>query len=349
MRVCIYGAGAMGTVLGAFLTKGGVEVELITRNRAHVEGLRKNGAQITCVADKKEFVIPVNALLPEEMQGEYDVVFLMTKQRYNGEIVQTLSSHLKADGVLCTTQNGLPEESLLGEIGAERTYGCVASYGANFIGGGKVALTSALQSMRMQVGGYCNDGEKTPLITRLLSHVSIVTGNAEFATPTDNLIGARWSKLAINSAFSGLSVVTGQTFGEIAKRSKSRKIALGILRECVKVATASGVCLEKMQGKDMQKWLCGKTPLQAFVAYVVLPFTIKRHRYLRSGMLADVENGKKCEIDFINGVVTRTGKKVGVATPLNEQIVRMVHGIENGLYEITPKNLDFIRFGKEEK
>ena len=342
MKIAIYGAGAMGTVLGALLTKGGVNVDLITRNEAHVQGLKEKGAQIVCAADKTEWNIPVNALLPNEMTEQYDVVFLMTKQRHNAEILEFLLPKLTDDGVICTTQNGLPEESVMQAVGAERTYGCVASYGASFIGEGKVALTSEIKAMSVTVGGYRGGGEKTALLQEILSHAGKATGNENFAKPTENLAGARWSKLAINAAFSGLSVVTGQTFGEIAKKRKSKRIALGVLRECLDVANAKGVTLAKMQGHDMQKMLGNRSFFGTAFALIALPFAMKRHKNLRSGMLADVENGRKCEIDFINGVVCKEGKEVGVETPLCEKIVEIAHGIENGLYEISPANLDFI-------
>ncbi|MBO5240820.1 MAG: 2-dehydropantoate 2-reductase [Clostridia bacterium] len=342
MKIAIYGAGAMGTVLGALLTKGGVNVDLITRNEAHVQGLKEKGAQIVCAADKTEWNIPVNALLPNEMTEQYDVVFLMTKQRHNAEILEFLLPKLTDDGVICTTQNGLPEESVMQAVGAERTYGCVASYGASFIGEGKVALTSEIKAMSVTVGGYRGGGEKTALLQEILSHAGKATGNENFAKATENLAGARWSKLAINAAFSGLSVVTGQTFGEIAKKRKSKRIALGVLRECLDVANAKGVTLAKMQGHDMQKMLGNRSFFGTAFALIALPFAMKRHKNLRSGMLADVENGRKCEIDFINGVVCKEGKELGVETPLCEKIVEIAHGIENGLYEISPANLDFI-------
>ena len=97
MRVAIYGAGAMGTVLGAFVTKNGGSPDLITRNAAHVAALKKGGAHITGTVD---FTVPVSALLPDEMEGEYDVIFLMTKQRANKEILQFLLPHLKSDGIV---------------------------------------------------------------------------------------------------------------------------------------------------------------------------------------------------------------------------------------------------------
>lgn len=342
MKVAIYGAGAMGTVLGALLTKGGVNVDLITRNEAHVRGLKEKGARIVCTADHMQWDIPVNALLPSEMTEQYDVIFLMTKQRYNAEILEFLLPKLTNDGVICTTQNGLPEEIVLQTVGEKRTYGLVASYGANFIGNGKVELTSEIKAMSVTVGGYQNDGEKTPILKEILSCAGQAAGNENFAKATDNLAGARWSKLAINAAFSGLSVVTGQTFGEIARKRKSKKIALGVLRECMDVATAKGVTLEEMQGHDMQKLLGKRGFFGTKFALFALPIAMKRHKKLRSGMLADLEKGRKCEIDFINGVVCKAGKEAGVETPLCDKIVEITHGIENGLYEISLANLDFM-------
>ena len=341
-KIAIYGAGAMGTILGALLTKGGLQnVDLITRNEAHVNGMRKSGATIVCEADGIEIVQKVHALYPDEMTKQYDVIFLMTKQRYNEEILQGLLPYLKDDGVVCTTQNGLPEVSVAKIVGKNRTYGAATSYGATFLGGGRVALTSKIEAMSMEVGGYENDDEKAELLVEILTYAGKVTRNENFVKRTENLAGARWAKLAINAAFSGLSVVTGMTFGEVARKHKTRKIALGILRECMAVAKASGVTLAKMQGHDMEKLLGGETLIKRMIAYLVLPFAIKKHKKLISGMLKDIQSGKKCEIDLVNGAVVAEGKKVGVETPLCQKIVEITHNIEDGLYEIDYQNADF--------
>lgn len=341
VRIAVYGAGAMGTILGALLTKGGLQVDLITRNESHVKGLNENGASILCEGDNTEWNIPVRALLPTEMQGEYDVIFLMTKQRHNQEILRGLLPYLKADGVVCTTQNGLPEPSVAEIVGTSRTYGAATSYGATFIGDGKVALTSKVEGMSIEVGGYQNDNAKNALLQDILDFAGKAAGKDNFAKTTDNLLGARWSKLAINAAFSGLSVVTGMTFGEVAKKRKTRKVALGVLRECMDVAKAAGVTLAPMQGHDMEKLLGGRTWLKRSFAYAILPIAMKKHKKLVSGMLKDVENGRKCEIDFVDGIVLKEGLRVGVETPLCAQIVEIVHGIENGLYETDYRNMDF--------
>ena len=340
-RIAIYGAGAMGTVLGSFLTLGGLKnVTLITRNQAHVDGLNARGASLVCEGDGKELNVKVQAITPEEMQGRYDVIFLMTKQRHNAEILENLLPFMHENTVVCTTQNGLPEQSVAEIIGTERTYGAATSFGATFIGGGKVALTSKIEGMSMEVGGYQNDNMHTPFLVEILSYAGKATNNENFVKATENLVGARWAKLSINAAFSGLSVVTGLTFGQVATKHKTRKLALCTLRECMDVAKANGVKLAKMQGHDMEKLLGGKTALKRFIAYLVLPFAMKKHKKLVSGMLKDVQNGRRCEIDFICGAVVKAGKAVGVETPFNAEIVQLVHAIENGLYEITYKNAD---------
>ncbi|MBQ8320064.1 MAG: 2-dehydropantoate 2-reductase [Clostridia bacterium] len=340
-RIAVYGAGAMGTVLGAFLTAGGLEVDLISRNENHVEGLKKSGAIIECTAVEKEIKIPVKALMPEEMTGKYDVVFLMTKQRENVRTLTFLQDYLAEDGVVCTTQNGLPEESVASVLGYEKTYGAAVTFGAKFVGGGKVALTSAPKAMSIRVGGYFNDNSRAEELKEILLAGRVLSGNENFAEVTDNLAGARWSKLAVNGAFSGLSVVTGLTFGEIAKKKKTRKVALGLLREAILAAKAHGVQPEKMQGYELEQLFGKGSWFRDVKANFLLPIAIKNHAMLRSGMLADVQKGKKCEIDFICGVVATMAKKAGVEAPLSEKVVELVHGIENGLYEISYENMNF--------
>ena len=83
LKIAVYGAGAMGTVLGALLTECGREVTLITRNPEHVQGLKTQGATVRLTATGGEWKIPVSACTPTDMADKYDVIFLMTKQREN--------------------------------------------------------------------------------------------------------------------------------------------------------------------------------------------------------------------------------------------------------------------------
>ena len=134
MRTAIYGAGSLGTVMGAYLTKAGAGIDLVNRNKAHVEALRKNGARITGTV---EMTVPVHALTPEEMTGKYDIIFLMTKQLNNREVVTFLRDYLAEDGLIVTLQNGIPEDSVAEIVGAERTVGCTVEWGATMTAPGK--------------------------------------------------------------------------------------------------------------------------------------------------------------------------------------------------------------------
>ena len=104
MKICIYGAGAMGTVLGAYLSKT-EDVDLVSRNVNHIESLKKNGAIITGEIDLQ---VSVNALLPSEMKDTYDIIFLMTKQLENEAVVKSLIPFLKSTVDISTLKNDLP-------------------------------------------------------------------------------------------------------------------------------------------------------------------------------------------------------------------------------------------------
>ncbi len=330
MRAAIYGAGAMGTVLGAYIAKAGKEIDLINRNRAHVLAMRENGAKII---GKAEFIQPVRALLPEEMQGKYDVILLMTKQRQNEEICRFLLPFLAEDGAICTMQNGMPEPAVAEIIGAERTYGCAVAWGATFRGNGVSELTSEADSLTFSLGAYSQNASRLQDIADLLSCM----GKVEIER---NFIGARWSKLMINSAFSGLSTLTGETFGYVAKQKKPRKVAQAILKECMDVAFAADIAIEKIQGHDVVKLLNYNNALQKWKSFLLIPIAMRKHKSLISSMLQDLRAGKLCEIDFINGVVCDFGKRYGVSTPFNDRVVEIVHGIESGKYVLSPENIN---------
>ena len=139
MRTAIYGAGSLGTILGAFINRTGMPIDLINRNKAHVEALQSDGAKVTGTI---EFNQKVNAYTPDMMSGEYDIIFLMTKQQNNKEVVMALKEYLAPDGVLVTFQNGLPEVQIAEILGEERVLGCTVAWGATMQSPGVCELTS---------------------------------------------------------------------------------------------------------------------------------------------------------------------------------------------------------------
>ena len=334
-RYAIYGAGSLGTVLGAYITKSGTKIDLINRNKSHVYNLNKNGARITGTV---EFTVPVKALTPDKMKGKYDVIFLLTKQLHNKEVVTFLKDYLTEEGVIVTMQNGLPEPEIAEIVGSGHTMGCVVEWGASLTAPGVCTLASDPKSLSFHMGkmnGITKKQFKT--VKKLLEKMCPVYTE-------DNLIGARWSKLLINSTFSGLGTVIGGTFGDVAKNKLARKIAIRCIKECIVVGAKSGATFAPVQGKNIVKLFYYSTPLKRAFATALIPIAMKKHKNIVPSMLQDYRNGKPCEIDAINGVICRVGKQHGVKTPFNDKIVEIIKKCERG--RITP-GLDNLEFFKE--
>ena len=240
MKTAIYGAGSLGIILGAYITAAGKDIDLINHNRSQVEALRRCGARVVGTVEKTQ---PVSALLPEEMKGPYDIIFLMTKQQRNKEVVSFLKDFLAPDGVIVTLQNGLPEEGIADIVGEDHVLGCTVAWGATLAGPGISELTSSPDSLTFSLGSTAKTPHPyLPVVKEYLETMGAVTVE-------ENFIGTRWSKLLINSAFSGMSAVLGCTFGEAAGPMESRKIVLGLIKECIDVCATAGIKIEPVQGK----------------------------------------------------------------------------------------------------
>lgn len=329
-RYAIYGAGSLGTVLGAYITKNGGKIELINRNKAHVEALNKHGAIINGTVDLK---VKVQAYTPEEMTGKYDVFLLMTKQLQNKEVVSNLKKYLTKDGVIVTLQNGLPEPEIADIVGANRTMGCVVEWGANLAKPGVCTLTSDPDSLSFHMGKM--DGitdEQFKMVKELLELMCPV--HVE-----ENLLGARWSKLLINATFSGLGTVVGGTFGSVSENKFGKQVAVRCMKECIDVGHAAGVTFAPVQGKNITKLFYYKNALKRAFATFLIPIAMKKHRNIIPSMLQDLNNGKKCEIDAINGMVSKFGKKHNVPTPINDKIVEIIKKCESGELKPCAENI----------
>lgn len=321
MRAAIYGAGSLGTILGAYITSKGGDIDLINHNVKHVQALNEKGAKIVGTVD---FVQKVNAITDKQMTGKYDIIFLMTKQQGNSETVPFLKDYLEDDGVIVTLQNGLPEHQIADVVGEKRVIGCTVAWGATMLGPGVCELTSSPDSLTFSLGTIFSE---TPNHMEEVVSLLKMMGSVEIDR---NFIGTRWSKLLINSAFSGMSAVLGCTFGEAAAKKDSRRVVQSLMKECIDVCHASGIKIEPVQGKDIVRLFDYHNPVKKALAFMLIPLAIRKHANLKASMLQDLEKGKKTEVDSINGSVSQQGRRVGVLTPCNDKVVEIVHRIEAG-------------------
>lgn len=322
MRAALIGVGSLGTIIGALVSKNGGEMTLVDANKAHVDALNGKGA--TVVGKMQMEGVPVTAITPEEMSGIYDGVILLAKQTYNDVVLQQLLPHLGPDSVVCTLQNGVPEESVARVVGRERTVGGVVGWGATYRGPGVSELTSDVSALRYEIGEL--DGGKTERIEAL----SKILNLAGTCVVMDNLMGTRWAKVMQNATMSGMSAALGCTYAEILDNEKAVSCAAHVGNEIVQIVRKRKIVLEELVPGWSYYGLAFEDAAGLQKANVWLREYFKPHRPLKASMLQDMEKGIKCEIDHIVGICSEWGKKVGVPTPTCDTIISIVKAFENG-------------------
>lgn len=333
-RVAIMGAGSIGTVLGALMTQSGLQVDLVDAYKPHVMALREKGATIT---GGLELNVPVVAYTPDELSGIYDVVFLLCKQTGTRQALAQMLPHLHPKSVVCALQNGIPEELVSSIVGKERTIGGIVLFGATWMAPGVVCCTSSGEYMRD--GMLTEIGELDGSLTQRLYAVQKLLGQAGRCDLTQRLLGLRWTKILINATASGMSAAMGCTYGDILDRKDAMLALAHIGDETAKVAHAKGIQLITVDGNDYEEReiLEGQNAEDKLDFYY--QFWGEKHRALKASMLQDLEKGRPCEIDFINGQVCQGGKEEGILTPYNDMVVALVQLAQSRKQVWTPEEV----------
>lgn len=305
MRAAVYGAGALGTVLGAALTRSGADVELVSRDQEHVDALNRSGARITGL---REWTVPVKACTPQQMSGRYDVILLLTKQMANTAALPRLAEHLAPDGIVCALQNGIPEPELAAALGADRVAGGVVTWNAVRIGAGQARLSPPESSLHFKIGSLPGtDPRRLDPVKALLER------------------------------FCPASILGGKC-GAVLEDARWRRIALYLLRECIAVGHAAGVKFEPVQGYDYPAELAFSTLREEQQVLAKMPELFARNAPAVPSMLLDLQKKRPCEIGALNGFVCRTGLERGVPTPFNDTAVRLVREIAAGEKTFSPEH-----------
>lgn len=321
MRTAILGAGALGIIMGALITKGGYQVDLIDSYKENVDALNANGATVTGFL---ELNVPVRAFTPDQLEGSYDLVLLLTKQTNNEIALKQILPHLHKDSIVCTLQNGIPEESVAEYVGKERTVGGAVMFGATWEKPGVSTLASPYENTRkfaFTIGEM--DGAMRPRMQQVKAILEMV-GKAEVIP---NLMAVRWTKLLMNTTFSGMSAALNCTFGDVLASQRAMECVAHIADETVKVCHARGLRMVEVLGESFEQFeLTSDTDISK---------NIKLFRKLwdgqgaqRGSMIQDLEKGRKTEVDCINGVVCQKGREAGIPTPYNDKVVELIKEAE---------------------
>ncbi|MHB8896043.1 MAG: ketopantoate reductase family protein [Candidatus Geothermincolia bacterium] len=332
MRIALVGAGSLGTIAGALLSKAGLDIVLVDSNVESVNALNERGARIT---GHMELTTPVKAITPDGMEGTYDLVIYMVKSTFDDAALPPVLDHMGDDSMLITLQNGVPEERVASFVGKERTLGGAVGWGGTWLEPGVSELTSNTSEMTYDIGEL--DGTRTSR----LEMVKEVLDNAGEAIITDNLIGVRWTKLLVNVSMSGLSTVLDCPYGGILDDDKAITAAICIMMETIRASQALGIKMEPMQGAD-PAIIFELVRQDIENAKGAVRFIWDPHRDIVGSMLQDCKKGMKCEVESLNGYMSRMSAEAGVATPVNDRVTQIIRKIEAGEVEPSFSNLEMI-------
>ena len=334
-RIALMGAGSLGTVLSAFISQHR-QLDVVDVNRAHVEALNRSGAHIVGTVD---MTVPVRAMTPEQMQGEYDLFIYMAKQTFNETALPQMLGHLSKNGYIVTCQNGLPENAICKVWPREQVFGAPVAWGASFMGPGVSRLNSPADHMEFTLGAVT--GEETPALLEVQKIL-------QFMCPTrisKNLLGLRWSKLFMNATMSGLGTVCGGNFGDVFEDPVGFELLYVMGKEICQVCETAHIFIEPFGKVDFHSLFAGSGSAAFENCARVWKETFLPNRNVVPSMKMDLEAGRKCEVDAINGAVCQAGRDFGVATPLCDQVTAMIHEIQDGKRKMEQAN--FLQLKKE--
>jgi 2-dehydropantoate 2-reductase len=314
MKICIYGAGAIGAYLGARLIEAGCEVTLIARG-PHLQAMRENG--LTLQTGDEQQTLQVNCTDNPAEVGPQDYVVVTLKAHSVAPIVEQILPLLGPDTPIVTAQNGVlwwyfhglpgPWENhqldtadtdglIWKTLGPERAIGCVVYPSCEIVEPGVVRH---LDGDRFMLGEP--DGSKSERVVALADAFS----SAGLKAPVRKKIRDDiWFKLLGNATFNPVSVLTGGTLEQMCRDPGVRAIIRGMMHEAQQVADRLGVKFVM----DIEKRINGAENVGAH----------------KTSMLQDFDQGRPLEIDALVASVSELGRLVDVPTPTLDAVLSMV-------------------------
>lgn len=318
LRILIVGAGAIGGVTAASLVRAQADVVVLEADHAHARLIRHPGLIVD--RDGRQDIVPMEvAERPQDLVGRFDIALLFLKANHLASALPALVRDDLVDLYL-SLGNGLVQSQVGDIVGIDRLAAGIVEWGATRVGPGHVARTTDAPF----VLGQADLSRFTPLreMASLLSTVAPV----DVADRIDSRI---WSKLVLNSTFSGLGAVSGLLYEEVAAHPIGCTVAYRLWAEGCAVSRGAGVPLHPVAGVDPYQ-LVVRSSADLPVAREAVDSLMSKLGPTKASMLQDLLGGRPTEVDVINGGVASVGARVGVATPYNDAVVRIVHEIEIG-------------------
>ena len=328
-RLAIVGTGAIGSVIGGYLSRAGRDITLIDTWAAHVDTMNADGLHVS--AENGEFTTPVNAMHFGDANsvGEpFDAIFLAVKSYDTVWATHFALRYLKPTGIIISAQNGINDEVIASIVGFSREIACVITLGAGLYEPARAIHTGDPQKLSFTLG------ELNGLPTERVHALADVMNDIGPTKVSRNIWGERWAKLAVNSMANPIAASTGLGSAAVRGTPGVNDVSINIAAEVVRVAQALGIQVEPISGIPAADYLPTDSAEAMEDVKSRLAEGASNLGAGRPSMLQDVMKGRKTEIDFLNGYVAAHGDIVGVNTPFCDGIVDIVRRVERG--EMSP-------------
>jgi 2-dehydropantoate 2-reductase len=298
MGMLITGIGALACLFAARLANSGSDVTMIGSWPEGLAALRVNGVRLLDL-DGSNKNYPVKVMDGSACKGNYLQSLVLVKSWQTGRVAKQLGKCLSANGIALSLQNGLGNDEILKRIlNPERVAMGVTTVGAKMLEPGYVQFTG---NGKIFLGDHPHVGGLAELLKKAGFQVEIVS----------DPISLQWGKLVINAAINPLTALLRIPNGELLERPEARGLLAEAAQEAAYVATKLGITLPYLD------------PVLAVEE--VAQNTATNY----SSMLQDVMRGTVTEVEAINGEIVRIGEHIGVPTPVNRILWRLVKSLDN--------------------
>ena len=328
------GAGAIGSSIAADLTQAGLDVTVIDQWPAHVEAMKSAGLRVTMTDNDVQTAVRALHLCDLASTAlEFDIVFLAVKSNDHRWMAEYIKPRLKPDGIVVGTQNGMNDDSIAEIIGRGRTLGCVVELQAELFTPGLIKRNTTRQGSWFSVGEL--DGAYTPRVRE----IETIMRNVGKVEVTNNIYGAKWTKLIANTMTMGPFGLLGLRNFEAAALPGMLDISLRLGKESLAVGAALGYRMEPLFGLRADEFAGSSdenlvTTMETLMSHVGGGRTAPIHDHIK---------GRASEIEFISGVVSRKGRELGIATPLNDAVVEIDRQINRGEIKMERANFELLK------
>ena len=331
LKIAVIGAGAIGGVTAALMTKAGWHPILVCRHANTLAQVTSPGLVVTRLGETH--TIPVRGVLTiADLPRDLDIVFHATKANDCVAVSRELLPYLHDQSIVVSMQNGISEDALAAVLGRERVAGCVENLAVTLKGPGEIDVTREGEFILGHIDH--KQDERIKMIQPMLDAVQ----------PTrisDNIMGELYSKLMFNACINTLAAINGVALGKLLAVRKIRCVFIALMQETLSVANAMGIRLAPPPGKlDYYKLLEGHGLLPQFKRHLILCIVGLKHGRIRPSSLQSLERGRPTEIDYLNGYICDRAAEHGIPVPVNQAVVAMVKEIEAGRRPMSMANMD---------